>query len=215
MVRCINEDIILQIIRDKNLLGKKQASSLKAMIEEAIIDNEIMIDILYENRILLLISNISYIKIYNYSYIQAYVVNGYCIHDDVHGNTITAINDLKILFSNNNIFRSIMLIKKYYFYKLLEKNFAYLTSIKAKYALEFKVGLIIAKNIKYTNKIIIFFVVFIVTLIYLPVLFHVANNISYCLQNILKSLLCIRAVRESPSVRFVWIEKRIRCHTVV
>ncbi|WP_146603352.1 hypothetical protein [Rickettsia peacockii] len=107
MVRCINEDIILQIIRDKNLLGKKQANSLKAMIEEAIIDNEIMIDILYENRILLLISNISYI--------QAYVVNGYCIYDDVHGNTITAINDLKILFSNNNIFRSIMLIKKYYF----------------------------------------------------------------------------------------------------
>ncbi|WP_179945612.1 hypothetical protein [Rickettsia sp. Tenjiku01] len=52
MVRCINEDIILQIIRDKNLLGKKQATSLKAMIEEAIIDNEIMIDILYENRIL-------------------------------------------------------------------------------------------------------------------------------------------------------------------
>ncbi|UZW38344.1 MULTISPECIES: hypothetical protein [spotted fever group] len=48
------------------------------MIEEAIIDNEIMIDILYENRILPLISNISYIKIYNYSYIQAYVVNGYC-----------------------------------------------------------------------------------------------------------------------------------------
>ncbi|WP_410956682.1 hypothetical protein [Rickettsia koreansis] len=102
--------------------------------------------------------------------------------------------------SNNNIFRSIMLIKKYYFYKLLEKNFAHLTSIKAKYALEFKVGPIITKNINYTNKIIIFFVVFIATLIYLPVLFHVANNISYCLQNILKSLLCIRAVRESHSV---------------
>lgn len=65
------------------------------MIEEAIIDNEIMIDILYENRILLLISNISYIKIYNYSYIQVYVVNGYCIYDDVHSNTITAINRSK------------------------------------------------------------------------------------------------------------------------
>ncbi|WP_392506966.1 hypothetical protein ACE5D9_03260 [Rickettsia sp. 2024-CO-Wats] len=161
------------------------------MTEEAIIDNEIMIDILYENRILPLISNISYI--------QAYVMNGYCIYEDVHGNTITAINDLKILFSNN-IFRSIMLIKRYYFYKLLEKNFAHLTSIKAKYALEFKVGPIIAKNINYTNKIIILFVVFIATLIYLPVLFHVANNISYCLHNILKSLLFIRAVRESPSV---------------
>ncbi|WP_232203672.1 glycosyltransferase [Rickettsia helvetica] len=105
------------------------------------------------------------------------------------------------MFSNNNIFRSIMLIKKYYFYKLLEKNFAHLTSIKAKYALEFKVGPIIAKNINYTNKIIIFFVVFIATLIYLPVLFHVAHNISYCLQNILKSLLFIRTVRELPLVR--------------
>ncbi|KJV79320.1 glycosyltransferase domain protein [Rickettsia rhipicephali str. Ect] len=52
-------------------------------------------------------------------------------------------------------------------------------------------------------------------MIYLPVLFHVANNISYCLQNILKALLFIRAVRESPSVGFAWIEKRIRCHTVV
>ncbi|WP_252903675.1 hypothetical protein [Rickettsia endosymbiont of Proechinophthirus fluctus] len=51
------------------------------------------------------------------------------------------------MFSNNNIFRSIMLIKKYFFYKLLEKNFAYLTSIKAKYALEFKVGPIIAKKL--------------------------------------------------------------------
>ncbi|AJG33786.1 hypothetical protein [Rickettsia rickettsii] len=119
------------------------------------------------------------------------------------------------MFSNSNIFRSIMLIKKYYFYKLLEKNFAYLTSIKAKYALEFKVEPIIAKNINYTNKIIIFFVVFIATLIYLPVLFYVVNNISYCLQKILKSLLCIRVVRESPSVRVAWIEKRIRCHTVV
>ena len=141
MVRCIDEDVILRIIRDKNLLGKKQITSLKT-----IIDNEIMIDILYENKILPLISNISYIKIYNYSYIQAYVVNGYFIYEDVQGNKITAINDLKILFGNNNIFRSIMLIKKYYFYKLLEKNFAHLTSIKAKYALGFKVGPIIAKN---------------------------------------------------------------------
>ncbi|WP_040257883.1 glycosyltransferase family protein, partial [Rickettsia hoogstraalii] len=210
MVRCIDEDIILRMIRDKNLLDKKQTTSLKAIIEEAIIDNEIMIDILYENKILPLISNVSYIKIYNYSYIQAYVVNGYFIYEDVHGNKITAINDLKILFSNNNIFRSIMLIKKYYFYKLLEKNFSHLTSIKAKYALGFKVGPIIAKNINYTNKVIIFFVVFIATLIYMPVLFHVANNISYCLQNILKSLLFIRAVRESPSVRALSHEHQYR-----
>ncbi len=201
MVRCIDEDIILRIIRDKNLLGKKQAADLKTIIEEAIIDNEIMIDILYENKILPLISNVSYIKIYNYSYIQAYVVNGYFIYEDVQGNKITAINDLKILFNNNNILKSIILIKKYYFYKLLEKNFSHLTSIKAKYALGFKVGPIIAKNINYTNKVIIFFVVFIAIFIYLPVLFHVANNISYCLQNILKSLLFIRAVRELPSVR--------------
>lgn len=48
MVRCIDEDIILRIIRDKNLLGKKQDNDLKTIIEEAIIDNEIMIDILYE-----------------------------------------------------------------------------------------------------------------------------------------------------------------------
>ncbi|WP_017208603.1 hypothetical protein [Rickettsia australis] len=91
-----------------------------------------------------------------------------------------------------------MLIKKYYVYKLLEKSFAHLTSIKAKYALGLTVGPIVAKNINYTNKVIIFFVVFIAILIYLPVLFHVANNISYCLQNILKSLLFIRAVRELP-----------------
>jgi hypothetical protein len=205
MVRCINEEIILQIIRDKNLLDKKQATNLKAIIEEAIIDNEIMIDILYENKILPLISNISYIKIYNYSYIQAYVLYGYFIYEDDQGNKITAINDLKILFSHNNIFTSIILIKKYYFYKLLEENFAHLTSIKAKYALEFKAGPIIAKNINYTNKVIIFFVVFIATLIYLPVLFHIANNISYCLQNILKSLLFIRAIRESPLVQMSFL----------
>ncbi|HJD60173.1 MAG TPA: glycosyltransferase, partial [Rickettsia endosymbiont of Omalisus fontisbellaquei] len=205
MVRCIDEDIILRIIKDKNLLDKKQATNLKAIIEEAIIDNEIMIDILYENKILPLISNISYIKIYNYSYIQAYVLYGYFIYEDDQGNKITAINDLKILFSHNNIFTSIILIKKYYFYKLLEENFAHLTSIKAKYALEFKAGPIIAKNINYTNKVIIFFVVFIATLIYLPVLFHVANNISYCLQNILKSLLFIRAIRESPLVQMSFL----------
>ncbi|MCZ6903851.1 MAG: hypothetical protein O7C59_01005 [Rickettsia endosymbiont of Ixodes persulcatus] len=51
----------MQIIRDKNLLGKKQAINLKTIIKEAIIDNEIMIDILYENKILPLIGNISYI----------------------------------------------------------------------------------------------------------------------------------------------------------
>ncbi|MDE8611939.1 glycosyltransferase family 2 protein [Rickettsia felis] len=197
MVRCIDEDVILRIIRDKNLLGKKQITSLKAIIEEAIIDNEIMIDILYENKILPLISNISYIKIYNYSYIQAYVVHGYFIYEDGQGNKITAINDLKILFSHDNFFKSIMLIKKYYFYKLLEKNFSHLTSIKAKYALEFKAGSIIAKNINYANKVIIFFAMFIATLIYLPTLFHIVNNISYCLQNILKSLLFVRAASMS------------------
>ncbi|MFP3012729.1 MAG: hypothetical protein ACEY3D_07445 [Rickettsia sp.] len=58
-----------------------------------------------------------------------------------------------LLFNNNNIFRSIILIKKYYFYKLLEKNFSHLTSIKAKYALGFKFGPIIAKNINYTNRV--------------------------------------------------------------
>ncbi|XVN40951.1 MAG: glycosyltransferase [Rickettsia endosymbiont of Argas persicus] len=36
---------------------------------------------------------------------------------------------------------------------------------------------------------------FIAILIYLPVLFHIANNISYCVQNILKSVLFLKAIK--------------------
>jgi len=208
MVRGINEAKILRIIKDKNLLSKKQSANLKTIIEEEVVDNEVMIDILYESKILPLISNISCIKIYNYSYAQEYVMRGYFIYEDERGNKITVVNDLKLLFNQNSIFVSIILIKRYYFYKSLEKNFAHLNSIKAKYALEFKVGPIIAKNINYANKIIIFFIVFIAILVYLPVLFHIANNISYFLQNILKSVLFIRAIRELPSVQMSFPRKR-------
>lgn len=191
----INEDVILQIIRDKNLLNKNPLANLKTIIEEGIIDNELMIDIIHESKILPLINNISYIKIRNYSYAQEYIMHGYFVYEDETGNKITAINDLKLLFNRKNIILSIILIKKYFFYKSLEKNFSHLNTIKAKYALEFKIGPAVAKNINYANKIIIFFIIFITLLIYLPVLFHIANNISYCVQNILKSVLFIKAIK--------------------
>ncbi|MCC8370354.1 MAG: hypothetical protein LN566_03190 [Rickettsia endosymbiont of Stiretrus anchorago] len=133
MVRCIDEDKILQLIKDR-----KRLTDLNTIIKEEIIDNELMIDILYENKILPIINNISYIKIYNYSNAQEYVMQGYFVYEDKAGNKITAINNLKLLFDEKNNFSSIALIKKYYFYKSLEQNFAHLNSIKAKYALEFK-----------------------------------------------------------------------------
>lgn len=191
MVRCIDEDKILQLIKDR-----KRLADLNTIIKEDVIDNELMIDMLYENKILPIINNISCIKIYNYSNAQEYVMQGYFVYEDKAGNKITAINNLKLLFDEKNNFSSIALIKKYYFYKSLEQNFAHLNSIKAKYALEFKAGPITAKNINYANKVIIFFVVFLVILIYLPVLFHIANNISYFVQNVLKSLLFVKAIRD-------------------
>lgn len=191
MVRCIDEDKILQLIKDR-----KQLADLNTIIKKDVIDNELIIDMLYENKILPIINNISSIKIYNYSNAQEYVMQGYFVYEDKAGNKITAINNLKLLFDEKNNFSSIALIKKYYFYKSLEQNFAHLNSIKAKYDLEFKVGTITAKNINYANKVIIFFVVFIVILIYLPVLFHITNNISYFVQNVLKSLLFVKATRD-------------------
>lgn len=191
MVRCIDEDKILQLIKDR-----KRLADLNTIIKKDVIDNELIIDMLYENKILPIINNISSIKIYNYSNAQEYVMQGYFVYEDKAGYKITAINNLKLLFDQKNNFSSIALIKKYYFYKSLEQNFAHLNSIKAKYDLEFKVGTITAKNINYANKVIIFFVVFIVILIYLPVLFHITNNISYFVQNVLKSLLFVKATRD-------------------
>ncbi|WP_395477472.1 hypothetical protein [Rickettsia endosymbiont of Pantilius tunicatus] len=190
MVRCIDEDKILQLIKDS-----KRLADLNTIIKEDVIDNELMINMLYENKMLPIINNISCIKIYNYFDAQEYIMQEYFIYEDEAGNKITAINDLKLLFDEKNNFSSIALIKKYYFYKSLEQNFAHLNSIKAKYALEFKVGPITAKNINYANKVIIFFVVFIMILTYVPILFHIANNISYFLQNVLKSLLFLKATR--------------------
>ncbi|HJD55509.1 MAG TPA: palindromic element RPE5 domain-containing protein [Rickettsia endosymbiont of Pyrocoelia pectoralis] len=208
MAQRIDEKIILRIAKDKNLLSKEQMVSFETIVNEELIDNEIMIDILYESKLLPIINEIIYVKICNYSLMQEYVTCGYFLYKDNDGNQITAINNLRLLFKYQDIYKSIILVRKYYFYKLLEKNFAHLTSIKAKYALEFKIGPIIAKNINYTGKVLVFFIIFIAVFFYMPILFHIANNISYFSQNILKSLLFIRAMREVSSIPMSFPQKR-------
>ncbi|WP_342270217.1 glycosyltransferase family 2 protein [Rickettsia endosymbiont of Orchestes rusci] len=209
MVRCINidEDNILKVIKNRELLNEFQIANLKLIqkttkenlgeiiIREELIDNELMIDLLHNSNSLPLIDNKSHdIKIYDYSRIKEYIVKGYFVYEDIQNNKVIAINDLRVLSLLANAGNHIYLIKKPDFYKVLEANFAHLNIVKSKYFLEFTSEAVIAKNINYSDKVIIFFLIFLGMLVYFPALFHIANNAGYFLQNFLKILLFSRAV---------------------
>ncbi len=154
-------------------------------------------------------------KIHDYFRFKEYIMKGYFIYEDHQNNKVIAINDLRMLFLLANTKNSIRLIKKSDFYKALENNFAYLNIIKSKYFLEFTSEAVIAKNINYGHKVIIFFAVFLIILIYFPVLFHITNNAGYFLQNFLKILLFSRALLPYKITLFNQKSKEFPIYTIL
>lgn len=199
MARYIDENVILNIIKSNSLLNQKQINELKLLkaklkknlieiiINEGFINNDLMIEILYKNKILPLVN--SNIKIINYQDTEKYLTHGYFIFKDIQNNKSIAINDLKSLSILKNVKLPIVLIRKTNFYQALELNFAHLNTIKAKYFREFSTQDIIAKNVNYIGKITIFSTIFLLMCIYFPNIFHILNNLAYFIQNMLKTVL--------------------------
>lgn len=167
------------------------------IIVEGIINNEMVIDILYKNKLLpLLNAQETQVKICDYAKIDQYVENGYFIYENDKSNKVLAINDLAYLRKLSTIHYNVQinLVKKNDFYQLLEQNFSHLNIIKSKYFLEFISVYMVAKNINYTKSIIIFFVIYFGILFNFKHIFHVINIICYFSQNILKIMLFNQAV---------------------
>ncbi|MCC8397709.1 MAG: hypothetical protein LN569_00025 [Rickettsia endosymbiont of Labidopullus appendiculatus] len=197
----VKEQLItdLQISHVKCKLVENHAENdfFKVIIEEGIINNEIIIEILYKYKLLPLLSvQETQVKIYDYSKIDQYVRNGYFIYENDRNNKMLAINDLAYLRKLSAIHYNIQikLIRKNDFYQLLERNFSHLNIIKSKYFLEFISLYMIAKNINYTKSIIIFFAIYFAILLNFKHFFHAINIICYFLQNILKIILFNQAI---------------------
>ncbi|MFU7501999.1 MAG: hypothetical protein ACE1S7_00650 [Candidatus Tisiphia sp.] len=167
------------------------------IIAEGIINNEMVIDILYKNKLLPLLNvQETQVKICDYTKIDQYVENGYFIYKNYTSNKVLAINDLAYLRKLSTIHYNVQinLVRKNNFYQLLEQYFSHLNIIKSKYFLEFISVYMVAKNINYTKSIIIFFVIYFGILFNFKHLFHLINIICYFSQNILKIMLFNQAV---------------------
>ncbi|WP_425364691.1 glycosyltransferase family 2 protein [Candidatus Tisiphia endosymbiont of Mystacides longicornis] len=200
-IRSLNIEF-LDILAKEQLVTDLQISHIKlklaendffnTIIEEGIINNEMIIEILYKYKLLPLLSvQESQVKIYDYSKIDQYVRNGYFIYENDESNEVLAINDLAYLGKLSAIHYNVQikLVRKNDFYQLLERNFSHLNIIKSKYFLEFLSLYMIAKNINYTKSIIIFFLIYFAILLNFKHLFHIINIICYFSQNILKIIL--------------------------
>ncbi|BFD46632.1 MAG: hypothetical protein DMENIID0002_12780 [Rickettsia endosymbiont of Sergentomyia squamirostris] len=209
-IKNINREF-LNILLKEQLLTDLQISHVKfklidstgendffnVIIAEGIINNEMVIDILYKNKLLPLLNvQETQVKICDYAKIDQYVENGYFIYENDTSNKVLAINDLDYLRKLSTIHYNVQinLVRKNDFYQLLEQNFKHLNIIKSKYFLEFISVYMVAKNINYTKSIIIFFVIYFGILFNFKHLFHLINIICYFSQNILKIMLFNQAV---------------------
>lgn len=169
-----------------------QEPIIDIVIKEAIIENDKLIDILHSNNIFPILTNTQQpIKIVDYTKLNDYAKIGYLIYNNNDQQQSILIYDLlalSLLLPTINI-EKIKLIKKLEFYQLLEDNFSHLNIIKAKYFLGFISNSITAKDTNYIKVLIGFFIVFFLLLQNFLYVFHIINNICYCLQNFLKILL--------------------------
>ncbi|WP_425362280.1 hypothetical protein [Candidatus Tisiphia endosymbiont of Mystacides longicornis] len=137
-IRSLNIEF-LDILAKEQLVTDLQISHIKlklaendffnTIIEEGIINNEMIIEILYKYKLLPLLSvQESQVKIYDYSKIDQYVRNGYFIYENDESNEVLAINDLAYLGKLSAIHYNVQikLVRKNDFYQLLERNFSHL-----------------------------------------------------------------------------------------
>lgn len=190
-------DLQISHIKFKLIESTGENDFFNVIIVEGIINNEMVIDILYKNKLLPLLNvQETQVKICDYAKIDQYVENGYFIYENDKSNKVLAINDLAYLRKLSTIHYNVQinLVRKNDFYQLLEQNFSHLNIIKSKYFLEFISVYMVAKNINYTKSIIIFFVIYFGILFNFKHLFHLINIICYFSQNILKIMLFNQAV---------------------
>jgi cellulose synthase/poly-beta-1,6-N-acetylglucosamine synthase-like glycosyltransferase len=181
----------ISIIKIKLIELAIEKDLIKLVIQAGVINNEKAINILYVHHLFpLFLPQEPYITICDYSKIDLYTKYGYFIYKSYNLNKIIVINDLtylkQLVISHQDCI--IKLITKQDFYQILEKNFSHLNIIKAKYSLEFSAN-IVAKNINYTKSIIIFLIIYLITLLYFKYIFHITNIVCYFSQNILKLIL--------------------------
>lgn len=156
-------DLQISHVKCKLVENPTENDFFNTIIEEGIINNEMIIEILYKYKLLPLLSvQETQVKIYDYSKIDQYVRNGYFIYENDKSNKVLAINDLAYLRKLSTIHYNVQvkLVRKNDFYQLLERNFSHLNIIKSKYFLEFLSVYMIAKNVNYTKSIAIFFLVY-------------------------------------------------------
>ncbi|WP_341751508.1 MULTISPECIES: glycosyltransferase family 2 protein [unclassified Candidatus Tisiphia] len=190
-------DLQISHVKFKLIDSTGENDFFNVIIAEGIINNEMVIDILYKNKLLPLLNvQETQVKICDYAKIDQYVENGYFIYENDTSNKVLAINDLAYLRKLSTIHYNVQinLVRKNDFYQLLEQNFSHLNIIKSKYFLEFISVYMVAKNINYTKSIIIFFVIYFGILFNFKHLFHLINIICYFSQNILKIMLFNQAV---------------------
>ncbi|WP_341763896.1 glycosyltransferase family 2 protein [Candidatus Tisiphia endosymbiont of Beris chalybata] len=216
--RKIITNLQMSLIKLQYIAANRDNYFLSVIIEVGMIDNEQLINILHNNKILpLLRSAQTNIKIYDYCKVNQYVKFGYFIYQDDNDDTILAINDvtylkqLAIIYNNTNI----QLIKKEDFYQILEQNFSHLNIIRAKYLLEFITGSIVTKNINYTKEILTLLLIYFGIFLNFQHFFHILNVICYFSQNTLKLILFKRAIigQEKHIKKKSSQAGKMQCHT--
>lgn len=132
-----------------------------------------------------------------------YCHNGYFLFEDIERNKCVAVNNISLfrekafdLILNAKIF----FVKKSDFYKILERDFTVVNTLKAIDFLPSIDPKASAKNINYPQMITGFLTIFFATMILAINYFNVLNNMLYFVQNLLKAFLFSRSVaKQNPT----------------
>lgn len=200
-----------------DFISKNISCVLEYISKQKIIDNEIIIEDLIDKY------KLPHIKLSTpnvrpdcYDKINEYYKNGYFVFHDINKNKYYAVNDLKFLKqkkvnSENNIF----LITKDNLFKILEREFSDINSNWAKSYLESINKNSTAKNIDYLKMVVGFFIIFFTTLLQHINLFNIINNITYLVQNILKSFLFKTSLSNSTPSPYEEINDALPIYSVM
>ncbi|WP_341758648.1 hypothetical protein [Candidatus Tisiphia endosymbiont of Ditula angustiorana] len=91
-------DLQISHVKFKLIESTGENDFFNVIIAEGIINNEMVIDILYKNKLLPLLNvQETQVKICDYAKIDQYVENGYFIYENDKSNKVLAINDLAYL----------------------------------------------------------------------------------------------------------------------
>jgi cellulose synthase/poly-beta-1,6-N-acetylglucosamine synthase-like glycosyltransferase len=205
----INDDI-LKILLEKKLISNSQltyiylivtvskSKMLDLIVNSNILSNELLIQVLnqYYNIKKPKISTDS-LKNFDYSKVDYFLKRGYFIYCCDNGKYNAVVNDLKYIPEIMKIkyLSEIYLFGIKDFQCFFEHNFHHLNLIKSKYSLNFISPKLTAKNINYIKAVFGFAIVFFTTLIGFANIFHIANNIGYFTQNLLKVNMFRKALK--------------------